>query len=285
MTLFYPEVCRTAEEHSVWATLKLFGYKLDLWISWFALMKNGLHISTNKLNQRNRHYQVSASLAIAELHPSVGSIFCSSLLIPTYTAEDSGATPEEECFWPLGCEWTGITPMHPFTHRDWDTCWHWGRQEVCGCQARPSALVAAQQLDSHHLAHRWLQWSSRACVMAFEKQHENRAQHTRDVCSHPVPNTWLPKHTIFPKVLYFPYCEHDDCSVSWAATVCRSHTVGRLWQGMENPGISFFLRTDIGKVTSGLSSGKHLMPADNKHIHSVIFASSLSRTFASVNVS
>lgn len=118
--------------------------------------------------------------------------------------------------------------------------------------------------------------------MAFEKQHENRAQHTRDMCVATLSQTRLPKCTILPKVLYFPYCEHDDCSVCWAATVCRSHTVG----GMENPGISFVLSTtDIGRVTSGLSSGKHLMPADNKHIHSVIFASLLSRTFASVNVS
>lgn len=46
----------------------------------------------------------------------------------------------------------------------------------------------------------------------------------------------------------------------------------------------FFLRaTATDRAAQGLSSGKHLMPADNKHIHSVIFASPLSSTCASVN--
>lgn len=42
---------------------------------------------------------------------------------------------------------------------------------------------------------------------------------------------------------------------------------------------------DIDRVAWGLSSGKYLIPADNKNIHSVIFAYPLCSTFASVTVS
>lgn len=43
--------------------------------------------------------------------------------------------------------------------------------------------------------------------------------------------------------------------------------------------------TDMGRVAWGLSSGKYLMPAGNKDIHSVVFVSPLSSAFSSVNVS
>lgn len=270
MTLFYPEACRTAEEQSVWVTLKLFGCKVDLWISWlgdflFHQLQKSCPCTTSTLpnekwiahcykqaNQRNRHYQVSASWAMIELHPSAASWeYFIQQLIPTYAVEDSSVTPEEECFWPLECEWTGITPVPPFAHGYWDTCCHWGGRRCVGARHVPlhwGSWAAWQSPPGSRvtLVESW----GMSCVMAAEKQHGNRAQHARDklVCSHPVPNTWLPKFMIL--------CTLSHTTMTVVCPGLPQPAEATQWEGFDEEawktqGPLFFLRgtmTDIGRV-------------------------------------
>lgn len=175
-----------------------------------------------------------------------GGISCSSLLTPIYAVNNAGATPEEECFWPPGCEWSGLTAdvSIPAGVSSWKLrhVLPLGEVGTRRCQVHFSVPGRLSSSAASHLHRFWNMMWFRAKLGGVlghmsGKQYENSEQHPRGLLlSSPAAlNTWLPKCIILPKMSFPSYPKCDGCSTSWAATACRGYPAGGLWQGIANP--------------------------------------------------
>lgn len=216
--------------------------------------------------------------------------------------KDTGITPEEECFWLQGCTWTGLTPNVPIPPE----ASSWRQRDVlplgeagrCRCQAHPPAPGQ----PSRAAATACFRGTFGGVLGHVGWKLENRMKLAGNILEKSSRVATLPKtlHCLntpfFLKHLFFP-------TLSMMAVACPglpqpTETTQQecFDKALQTQSISLFLRTPltktkqlwaaVGRVAWGLSSGKHYMVADKKHLiqhtHSVIFASPLSGAFDSV---